>query len=140
MSVTITSYKAPSILRLAASPEFTVSMRWPSRRRAMSSTSQMERSSSQIRMLPMEPTPSHGRLGRTRLAFSRCGCRYCERACGSLSRRRPPEVEREFGALPRVRADRDLASVRLHDLVHNGQAQTRSALKTRLERLKHLLP
>src|SRR6266436_5487534 len=63
ISVTTTSYRALSSFFFAASPEFTVSTLWPSRRRAISSISQMERSSSQTRMLPMGATsdPGHGR-------------------------------------------------------------------------------
>src|SRR5512146_1702008 len=63
MSVTMTSNSAVSILRLASSPETTVSTLCPSLRRAMSSTSQIERSSSHTRMLPMGP-PSHHRRQR----------------------------------------------------------------------------
>src|SRR5258708_35698002 len=60
MSVTTTSYKAASSFFFAASPEFPVSTLCPSRRRAMSSISQIERSSSQTRMLPMDSSYCSG--------------------------------------------------------------------------------
>src|SRR5712692_6252763 len=59
MSVTITSKSAESSFLLAASPELTVSTLYPSRRRVISSISQIERSSSQIRILGMRALSDH---------------------------------------------------------------------------------
>src|SRR3984957_10959382 len=138
MSVTITSYRAPSILFFAACPDCTVSTRWPSRRRAISSISQMERSSSQTRMLATHPS-------------SRCDCSLMSEhggrsLKGSMRGRRPrqnsflriqtPQPQDESRALPRFRARPDLAFVGLHNLINNGQPQASAAFKIRLEGLE----
>src|ERR1700753_2105217 len=67
MSVTMTSNKALSSFFFAASPELTVSTLWPSRRKAISSISQMERSSSQTSMLPMRAASLGGYGSRSDL-------------------------------------------------------------------------
>src|SRR5581483_528409 len=143
MSVTITSYSALSIFFLAASPELTVSVRWPSRRKAISSNSQMERSSSQIRMLPT--THLAGR-NRSRI----CSCRRAQsagfrfaawalaQAWRFLQRRTgTAQFQGENAALALFRAHQDLAAMRLHDLVHDGQAEPGATLEPRLEGLEH---
>src|SRR6202790_4651232 len=124
MSVTITSNSALSILRLAASPPVTVSTLWPSRRRAMSSSSQIERSSSQTRMLPTR---------------SSCGCQRRSGGCrcggGSASGAllHAPQPHYKTRALADCRTRPHLALMRLDDLVHDGQAKPGSTLKVRLE-------
>src|SRR5229473_6769836 len=136
MSVTITSNSALSILRLAASPPVTVSTLWPSRRRAMSSSSQMERSSSQTRMLPTRSSRGCQR--------SSSGCRCgggggggCS-ASGALVMRmlHAPQPHYETRALADCRTRPHLALMRLDDLVHDGQAEAGSAFKVRLEGLE----
>src|SRR6266567_1956954 len=133
ISVTITSKSAESSFLLAASPELTVSTLYPSRRRVMSSISQIERSSSQIRMLGMgafSDQPLRGSLGdRLRIR------------CGNRDRPffRPADSQDERAALPGFRPYPDLALVRLHNLIHNGQSQSGPALELRLERLKNFL-
>src|ERR1700686_134832 len=133
MSVTITSNSALSILRLAASPPVTVSTLWPSRRRAMSSSSQIERSSSQTRMLPTR---------------SSCGCQRSSGGCrcrGSSASGalvvvmhilHAPQPHHEAGAFADFRARPHLALMRLDNLVHDGQAEAGSTFKVRLERLE----
>src|SRR5208282_3163264 len=143
MSVTITSNRALSILCLAASPPVTVSTLWPSRRRAMSSSSQMERSSSQTRILPTRATSySHCRRGQCSSDRFRCG----GGRCGGSSGRgglllcavifHAPQAHHEAGALADFRTRPDFALMRLHDLVHDGEAQSGSVLKARLEGLE----
>src|ERR1700681_4476494 len=132
MSVTITSNSALSILRLANSPPVTVSTLWPSRRRAMSSSSQIERSSSQTRMLPTRSSCGCQR--------SSGGCR-CGGSCASGARLRKrvfhtPQPHHEARTLADFRTRPDLALVRLDNLVHDGQAEASSAFKVRLEGLE----
>src|SRR5208283_5814247 len=136
MSVTITSKSALSILRLADSPPVTVSTLWPSRRRAMSSSSQIERSSSQTRMLPTGFSP-RGRQRSSR-SLHRSGCRCGGRSGNGALRMRilifhAPQTKHEAGALAGFRTRPHLAFVRLDDLVHDGQAETGSTFKVRLE-------
>src|SRR5437867_12241968 len=66
ISVTITSKMALSSFFFASSPELTVSPLCPSRRKEISSIWQIERSSSQTRMLPMGSASYGGCLF--------CGC------------------------------------------------------------------
>src|SRR5438034_10254275 len=69
ISVTITSKIALSSFFFASSPELTVSTLCPSRRKAISSIWQIERSSSQTRRLPIGSASYSGTLA--------CGC--CQR-------------------------------------------------------------
>src|SRR5258708_325866 len=136
MSVTITSNSALSILRLAASPPVTVSTLWPSRRRAMSSSSQMERSSSQTRMLPTRSSCSCQRSS----VGCRCGGRGgrgCS-ASGALRIFHAPQPHYEARALADCRTRPHFALMRLDDLVHDGQAEAGSAFKVRLEGFEDL--
>src|SRR5258705_12940447 len=128
MSVTITSKRALSILGRAASPPVTVSTLWPSRRSAMSSNSQMERSSSQTRMLPTSPSSSAGGSGNARL---RSACR-----CGWEAHIHAPQTHHETRAFAYFRARPDFALMRLHDLIDDRQAQSSAAFKIRLERFE----
>src|ERR1700757_1085414 len=135
ISVMMTSYSAPSILFLAFCPAWTVSTRCPSRRKEMSSISQMERSSSQTRMLA---TPTS------------CRRRGCSRSYGLILRDssgrngdRPlgiktAQAQDESGALAWFRASPDLAFVGLHDLIHNGQTEARASFEIGLERFENL--
>src|ERR1700719_2196018 len=96
----------------------------------MSSISQMERSSSQTRMLATA-TPS--------------GCGQHASLVGRVSGRdRQAGVEamqsqHERGSLPRLRPRPDLATVRLHNLVDNRQSQTGAPLEVRLKGFKDFL-
>src|SRR5579863_7088273 len=140
MSVTTTSYRAPSSFRLAASPEFSVSTLCPSRRKAMSSMVQMERSSSQTRMLPMRSSPGreggcgtgpqHRRRRTASLSLQSAGRWLCRQA---------PQTQNEYRATARVGARPNLAFMGLHDLVNDGQAESGAPLELRLEGLKNLL-
>src|SRR4029077_1028259 len=130
MSLTITSNSALSIFRLAASPPVTVSTLWPSRRRAISRSSQIERSSSQTRMLPTR---------------SSCGCqrssgrRRCGGSCASgalvavMHILHAPQPHHEAGAFANFRARPHLALMRLDNLVDDSQSEAGSAFKVRLE-------
>src|SRR6266478_3574345 len=133
MSVTITSNNALSILRLANSPPVTVSTLWPSRRRAMSSSSQIERSSSQTRMLPTRSSCGCQR------GSGRCRCGGGSSASGTLLMRilHAPQPHYETRALADCRTRPHLALMRLDDLVHDGQAEAGSTFKVRLEGLEY---
>src|SRR6266849_2498412 len=134
MSVTITSKSAESSFRVAASPELTVSTLYPSRRRVISSISQIERSSSQIRI-----------LGMRALSDQPLGHSFCDRLsifCGSRDGPffcRPANSQDERTALLGFRSHPDLTLMCLHNLIHNGQPQAGPALELRLERLKDFL-
>src|ERR1700694_4765873 len=132
MSVTITSNSALSILRLAASPPVTVSTLWPSRRRAMSSSSQIERSSSQTRILPTRSSCGCQR------SSGGCRCRGSSASGARLGKRvfHAPQPQHEARTLADFRTRPDLALVRLDNLVHDGQAEAGSAFKVRLEGLE----
>src|SRR5215469_17022318 len=111
---------AASSFFFAASPEFTVSTLWPSRRRAMSSISQMERSSSEMRILPMDPSGSRsvrvcrsGGMKLGQLAGFRAGVHP-----GGVD---APQPHNEHAAVPRLGPRPNLAFVRLHNLVNDGQ-------------------
>src|SRR6202042_1444943 len=137
MSVTITSYRAPSILFLAACPDCTVSTRCPSRRRAMSSISQMERSSSQTRILAMRPP------------FGRSSCQFRGRSRSSEIADRwravhvpfrvtPAQPQHESSSLLWLRSSPHFTFMGLHDLVNHRQAKACAALEVGLEGFKDL--
>ena len=132
MSVTTTSKMALSSLRLAASPELTVSTLWPSRRKAMSSISQMERSSSQTRMLPM----AHLLRRRLHAACADAVHRRQWLACQSNSRSEAAQAQNEFASLSELGSRPDLAVMGLHDLIDDGQSKARATFKVRLKRLE----
>src|SRR5258707_8625256 len=105
MSVITTSNRADSSFLFAASPELTVSTLCPSRRKVMSSISQIERSSSQIRMLGMSAL-SH-QLFRHRsgsLQLGRLRRRHVLNRC-------PAESNHECTSLPRLGPDPHLAFI-----------------------------
>src|SRR5258708_1386714 len=133
MSVTITSNSALSILRLATSPPVTVSTLWPSGRRAMSSSSEIERSASETRMLPTRsPCGCQGSSGGCR-----CGGSSASGALVAVMRMlHAPQPHHETRALANCRTRPHLALMRLDDLVHDGQTEPGSAFKVRLEGLE----
>src|SRR5215469_391502 len=99
----------------------------------MSSISQMERSSSQTRMLA------------TRTA-SRCDSKWllsmlitCSFDGGTSFGLQPPQSQYECCSLPGLRPSPDLAFMRLHDLVNNGKPKSGTALKVRLKGLENFL-
>src|ERR1035441_4222600 len=137
MSVTITSNRALSILRLAASPPVTVSTLWPSGLRAMSSSSQMERSSSQTRMLPTACSSRRsqrvlGRVGRGG------GCGRGSRLLRAAAIH-APQPQHKAGALADFGTRPHLALMGLDDLVHDGEAESGSVRKAGLEGLEDFL-
>src|SRR4051794_25884446 len=95
-------------------------MRWPSLRSAISSTSQIERSSSHTRMLAMRHLRQRGLCAALRLLRRLCLL----------------DLDPELGAFAGRGPHRDLAVVRLHDLVNDRQTQSGAALKPRLVGLK----
>src|SRR5260370_42658573 len=103
---------------LAASPAFTVSTRWPSLRNEMSSISQMERWSSQTRMLAIRGLRArdHGRRLDRDLGVE--------------------DFHDELRAAPGGGLHPYLCPVRLHDLVHDGQPQPGPSFELRLEGFK----
>src|SRR5262245_11589939 len=106
----------------------------------MSSISQIERSSSQTRMLPMRPPVRHDcgthgwiggwadRLETARLAADRVRLDGIE----------APQAQHENAALSLLGARPDLAFVRLHNLINDGQAEAGAAFKSGLKRLENL--
>src|SRR5947207_10848768 len=95
----------------------------------MSSISQIERSSSQMRILGMRALPnqlSPGGFGYRLLRRER-KCRF-----NGLSH---PQYERTAVFL--LRSDKYFALVRLHNLVNDRQAKPGAALESRLERLEY---
>src|SRR3984957_3867446 len=105
-------------------------MRCPSRRREMSSISQMERSSSQTRILATASPP---------------GCAQCAGVVGRVSggdRQAGIEAvqsQNEGSSLRRSGPCPNLAAVRLHNLIDNRQPEAGAALEVRLKGLKDFL-
>src|SRR5438552_18485351 len=105
----------------------------------MSSISQMERSSSQTRILATSPPwCGHGRrfrgqtglrLAPSDLAQPQGECSLCLQA---------PQFKHESSSLTLPRSRPHFAFMRLHNLVHNGEAQPGTALEARLEWLDEL--
>src|SRR5919109_4484535 len=115
---------AESSLRRAASPEVTVSTRWPFLRSAISSISQIERVSSHTRILAMDATC----FGGSQFAhLVRCRLRGLGLASSA------GDFHCKFGAAARCGLRPDLAAVRLHDLVHNRESKPGTAFKARLK-------
>src|ERR1700689_176599 len=99
----------------------------------MSSISQMERSSSQTRMLAMDASPcSH--CGSGGLRCDECPGFICHvftsRAVvigGCALSIEATQAEDERGSLPRLRSRPNLAFMGLHNLVDDGQAEAGAA-------------
>src|SRR5216684_1923650 len=105
----------------------------------MSSISQMERSSSQTRILATSP-PGCGNRRRFR---EQTGLRLARRDLAQPEGARclclqAPQFQNESSSLTLPRSRPHLAFMRLHNLVHNGEAQPGTALKVRLEWLEDL--
>src|SRR5437899_7655657 len=136
ISVTITSKMALSSFFFASSPELTVSTLYPSRRKAISSIWQIERSSSQTRILPIGSASYSGTLA--------CGC--CQRRVidaawgGDFQGTHATQKENKQATLPHLGSGPNFAFVRLHNLIHDGQAQPGAAFKIRLDALKTVFP
>src|ERR1700690_1186996 len=110
---------AESSFLFASSPEVTVSTLWPSRRRAMSSISQMERSSSQTRMLPMKLSScGNGGLQLAGSGNQRTRGRIRSRwdAFGGSDVAQP---QHKIASLAKFGASPDLAFVGLHNLIND---------------------
>src|SRR5712692_7251780 len=97
--------------RRAAAPVVATSTRWPSLRKVISSSSQMDFSSSITRIWAISPL---------------CPSRHSR------------EFDDELRALIFLRSYADAPAVRLHDLVDDSQAQARASGKARLQGLKDL--
>src|SRR5580698_555836 len=103
----------------------------------MSSISQMERSSSQTRMLATRPPSGCGQRGLEGRGAARGRCH--RRGALGVEAAKPQNKRR---SLPFLGPRPYLAFVSLHDLVDDGEAKAGAALKVRLERLEdffHLL-
>src|SRR5581483_3452903 len=119
---------APSIFFLAASPEVTVSTLCPSRRSAISSISQIERSSSQTRILAMRsPFSGGGPLSQLFHSLVRLG-----RNLHALALR-PPQTQNKSGSLALPRTRPYLAIMGLHNLVDDRQSKTCATFKLGLK-------
>src|SRR5579862_3043941 len=106
----------------------------------MSSTSQMDRSSSQTRMLPTARPSSRarshgGHRGQLRLR----GLVVLFRAGAFSYNVRAAQLQREHGSLAWYRTHHDLCLVGLHNLVNDGQPQPGTALEVPLEGLEDFL-
>src|SRR5436309_13546788 len=134
ISVTITSKMALSSFFFASSPELTVSTLCHSRRKAISSICQIEPSSPHTRILPIGSASYSGTLA--------CGCcqrRVIDAAWGvDFQGTHATQTENKHATLPHLGSGPNFAFVRLHNLIHDGQAQTGATFKVRLERLKYL--
>src|SRR5258708_323798 len=108
----------------------------------MSSISQMERSSSQTRMLatrpPFRPTRCkfHGGQG-VQLRFGRIFGLKCRKPPSFGIE--PPQPQHESGSLPRLGPCPNFAFMRLYDLVDDRQSETGAPFKVRLEGFEYLL-
>src|SRR5208337_1332671 len=122
MSEITMSKSAPSSLRLAASTLLATSTRWPSLRKVISSSSQMDFSSSTTRICTISRPASFGAL------FVAC-------IRPSLHQRK---FNHELRALVFLADHRNPPAMRLHDLVNDRQPQPRAPLKIGLQRLKYL--
>src|SRR5437660_1134604 len=116
ISLMMTSYSAESSFLIAASPEVTVSTRCPSLRSVISSISQMERTSSQTRMLAM---------GHLRFRSIR-GRGPATRPC--VDGNRPwglhggfRDLQHKIRAVIWRRVHGDIRAMRLHDLIDDRQ-------------------
>src|SRR4029077_8861851 len=104
----------------------------------MSSISQMERSSSQTRMLPMRFTSSARRNGLP--CFGKeFGFRGQPFRRLALYRRQAAQPQDEDTALSDLGARPNLAFMRLDDLIHDGQSQPGAAFELRLEGFEDFL-
>src|SRR5690242_14398892 len=107
----------------------------------MSSISQMDRSSSQTRMLATRTSSGsqsyglRGMLTGGALSLSRDG--FLDR--GSTIGIEPPQPQNKCRSPPRLGSRPDLAFMRLHDLINDGQPKPGAALKVRLEGLENFL-
>src|SRR5260370_28497740 len=105
----------------------------------MSSISQMERSSSQTRILATSPPGCrNGRRFREQI-----GLRLAPRDLAQPEGERclclqAPQFQNESSSLTLPRSRPHLAFMRLHNLVHDGEAQPGTAFKVRLEWLEDL--
>src|SRR5579864_125476 len=102
----------------------------------MSSISQMERSSSQTRILATHP-PGRGsqRLGHfQRVTLGRRDLlgRYCAFGVETA------QSQHKRAALSGLRSGKDLSVMSLHDLVNNREPESGAAFKVRLEGLENL--
>src|ERR1700734_3113943 len=108
----------------------------------MSSISQMERSSSQTRMLATQPPFCRGRCkwrGRRR-GQGRWGKLLSRQSTDGLPFGvEPAQPQDEIGPLPWLRPRPYFAFVRLHDLVDHCEAEAGAAFKVRLEGLEKFL-
>src|ERR1700694_3112201 len=100
----------------------------------MSSISQMERSSSQTRILATSPPEcGNGRRFRGQTGL-RLAPSDVAQALGERSLRlQAPQFQNESSSMTLPRSCPHLAFMRLHNLVHNGEAQPGTALEVRLE-------
>src|SRR5437868_1801713 len=113
---------------MASSPELTVSTLCPSLRSAISSSSRIERSSSHTKTLAIHSL-RYGHRGPYSL-FS--GAQGPRRGLSLWN------LDDKLGAFSRRRQRIHPSSVRLYDLIDEGQSQTCAALKIGLKGLKNL--
>src|SRR6202158_2175502 len=129
ISVMMTSYSAPSILFFASCPACTVSTRCPSRRKEMSSISQIDRSSSHASVLATATSSGCGEraslVGRVLFGGDRPSCFEAVQA------------QYEGSSLRGLGPRPCLASMRLHNLVDDSQSEPGAALEVGLKGLEY---
>src|SRR5882724_8381039 len=135
-SVTITSNKAESILRLASSRLLTVSTLYPCLRKSISSTWQRERSSSQTRMLATRASYLH--------SGTRVGACLGRIAGGDRNfllglRESLLQIDDEVSTRAWLRLHRYLGVMCLQDLIHDRQTQSGATAEAGMEGLENLL-
>src|SRR5271156_1480201 len=128
MSETTMSKICEARRRLAASPLEATSTLWPSFRKLISSSSQMERSSSTINKWAMALNLLHGAQP---LEMRR---RFPSR--GSTGANGAREVNDEFGAFSLLCFHANPSTVSLENLIDDGQSQSRPARESGLEGLE----
>src|ERR1700683_3432117 len=132
MSETTMSKIRDASSRFADSPFVAISTLWPSLRKLISRSSQMERSSSTI---------SRWAMGDLCLSYQRRGVARCvrhkARTCPSRRARRTWNFYDELRAKTRFRLNANLTFVRLKNLVDDGEAQPCASGESRLKRLEN---
>src|ERR1700733_8769294 len=129
MSETTMSKMRVASRRFAASPLVAISTLWPSLRKLISSSSQMDRSSSTIKRWAISVLYlSDQRPGGARGVWHQA--RYLPSGRADRSR----NFDDELGAKTWFGLDANVAFVSLEDLVHDGETESRAAYKSRLKR------
>src|ERR1700722_15713515 len=136
MSDTTMSKICDESSRLAASPLVATSTLWPSLRKVISNNSQIDRTSSTISKWAIDRLiPSHWMCCFPLREWGR-GLRRASAAARLVRSAR--KLDGEFRPLSRLGLDKNAPLMRLQNLIHDRQTQTRAAPEGGLERLEDL--